>query len=70
MGEYLEASRTVQSTSPQYKMDQLMIRTVESQTQQLMPAPELFYRYFNCHQREKARLFEDQTAAMMSAVPP
>ena len=34
------------------------------------PAPELFYRYYNCHWRGKARLFEDQAAAMISAAPP
>ena len=38
---------------PKYKTEQLMIRTIESQTQCLMHIPELFYRYCNCHQRGK-----------------
>ena len=32
----------------------LMIRKIGSQTQCLIHIPELFYRYCNCHQREKA----------------
>ena len=40
--------------SQKERLKQLMIRTIESPTQSLMHIPELFYRYYNCHQREKA----------------
>lgn len=45
------------SPSTKYQTDQLMIGTIESQTQSLMHILELFYRYYNCNwgrQREKA----------------
>ena len=46
----MEPSRTLH-TNPKYKTQQLMIRTIESQTQCLMHIPGLFYRYCNCQQR-------------------
>lgn len=48
----LEKRRTPEPPA-KYKTEQLMIRTIESQTQCLMQNPELPYRYHNCHQRRK-----------------
>ena len=39
--------------SQKSRLKQLIIRIIESQTHCLMYIPELFYRYYNCHQREK-----------------
>ena len=39
------------SQSQNSRLEQLMIRTIESQAQCLMHIPVLFYRYYNCHQR-------------------
>ena len=50
-----EQNSAVPPTS-KYKTEQLMIRTIESQTQCLMHIPELFYRYSNCHQRTWRKL--------------
>ena len=46
---------TAPASRIKYKTKQLMVGTVESQTQCLMCIPELFYKYCNCHQREKTK---------------
>ena len=46
---------TASASCTKYKTKQIMVRTAASQTQGLMHIPELFYKYYNCPQRDKTK---------------